>query len=150
MTAITDPTALEDQHQAAERGAGNVLADFAAFTGGTVGQVATSPWLAAQIRGIYTALAAGEAAVCEHVAAGPCAMLACLWKPDTVVCDQCAPALLVVACAAADSCDRCHAEGVPIHSTALSTGPLVLVYGLCEPCQDHPARPTRRRHRPRC
>lgn len=147
MTAITHPTALADQCQAAERDAAGHLADIARATGAALGQLHTTPWLAAQIRAIYDSLADGDVYVCDHVVNGPCAMLACLWAPGIVVCDQCAPTLLLATSAAADTtCDRCHKAGQEIHSTAIATGPLILAYGLCPACQaraDSPARPGR-------
>lgn len=91
----------------------------------------------------------GQIDGCPHLATGPRPALAALWHPGIILCARCAPALLEIGQAEDQTCDRCHTHTDRLRSRVTALGPLMLAYGLCEPCARHEDRPhpTRRSHR---
>lgn len=139
MTAITDPTALADQHQAAERHLTRILARKAPSIGMTADTGPVGPWLAAQVERFADQAVSGELFTCEHLENGPAAAFAALSTPGLIVCHQCTDRL--VGDRDADMlCDRCERPAEEFEFTTVTLGAVGLMVAVCGSCADldHP------------
>jgi hypothetical protein len=128
-------TAQADQFHAAARDARRHLDAIAAHGRATVHQ-STDPtgWLLAQAARFVAALTATTARVCPHVGTSPRVVHAAVWAPGIVVCPACTH-LLTPTPTEDTICDRCRRTVPAIYAATVALGPLLLAYGLCDPCQ---------------
>ena len=132
-------TAYADQYDAATSHAHRVLDRIAEHGRTRPMPVAGNQWLA---KALCRALLGGNARICPHLGASPTIAHMAVWAPGVLVCPQCVPAL---APDPADEtrCDRCHRHADPIHPAMASAGPVLIAFGLCEPCTQQGGSPTR-------
>jgi hypothetical protein len=133
MTTSAQATALNDQIQAASQHARAMLTAVADQLGTHPTHVRPSPWLTEHIRALARSIVSGQARGCPHITAAPCIVHAAVWAPGILTCTDCRAALT------ADpdedtTCDRCRRRGRPLHTAVTAVGPILLGYGLCQPC----------------
>jgi hypothetical protein len=128
MTPITNPVALADQYQAAERDLALTMTHAAETERIHVSVRDASTWLTER-RARHLA----DVTECPHLALGPRPMFTALWTPGIVVCQACLEALDQDEDA---TCDRCGSAPEEFVMNAVRTGPLLMFYALCDPCAE--------------
>jgi hypothetical protein len=132
MTTITDPTALDDQYQAASRTARRILTD--ATSRARVARLVTNldPWLIDQGIKLAAAMKTGVT-TCAHVGDTPHVVHAAAWMPNTLVCPACVRLLTPDPCEDG-TCDRCRRHAGRLTAAITAFGPILFGYGLCRSC----------------
>lgn len=127
-----NPTAYEDQFQAAVSDALRFLGDTAAANDLPL-QVSANEWLRERFTRNIEQLRAGTARLCAHITPAPMPIHTAAWATDIVVCTDCVASLQP-----SDDedvrCDRCHQPAPAIYSGFAASGPVLMAYGLCAPC----------------
>ncbi len=96
-----------------------------------------SLWLRNAVLGILGDLASGRTHPCAHVAAG--LGFACLWRPNLVGCGQCFGAQARPQGEENFRCDRCGIVSQPLQTCMVSSGKLLIMFGLCNACHSREA-----------
>jgi hypothetical protein len=125
-------TAARDQLEAATAHAGRIVADLITRHGGRQG-ADTTGWANALLAALTAAVAAGNGRLCPHITTAPTVVYAVAWAPGHLMCDRCI-AQLTPPGDEDTTCDRCRRQAAPIHPGATTAGPIVLTFGLCQPC----------------
>lgn len=133
---MTTPATLAhlDQLHAACREALDVLEHTAHVYGTTITADPLGPWLTTHVQTLATALHTGTARYCPHVASGPQLLHAALWAPAVLVCTRCAPTHLRPEPIEDTTCDHCRTPMDAVNVGVLALGPILLEFGLCDPC----------------
>lgn len=124
--------AYADQFGAASRDASQALHTLARAEGVHVHTGPADQWLTDRVRDLTHALTTGTGYVCPHLPAAPRVVYAAAWAPGQVVCEHCTNQLIPDHTEDI-TCDRCRTRRVR-HLGAAAFGPVLLGYGLCEPC----------------
>ncbi|GGM82277.1 hypothetical protein GCM10012275_61130 [Longimycelium tulufanense] len=133
MTTVTNPTALADQYDAATQQARRELHQAATRLAGRVTDGPLPAWLADHAAAFRLALITGQVRGCAHLADGPRVAHAAVWAPGYLVCPHCVAALAPDPVEDA-TCDRCRRPAGRLFAGTVALGPILLAYGLCEPC----------------
>lgn len=134
MTRTPYQTARADQYRAAARDANRTVI-LAGTATGTRTRVLAGGWLDFAAREFTTALNREQPArACVHVTDSPAVVYAAAWAPGTLACPTCAPAALAVRPDQDTTCDRCHRTANTIHNGMAALGPILFLFGLCDPC----------------
>ncbi|GGM81632.1 hypothetical protein GCM10012275_60330 [Longimycelium tulufanense] len=130
---ITDPTALFDQVAAATHQARKALRKAAHEWGAQLDTGPLPPWLRDRCADLLAALAARRVRCCAHLAPAPRVAHAALWRPGLLLCSACV-GLLAADPVEDATCDRCRRHVRRILPGTVALGPILLAYGLCQPC----------------
>jgi len=127
-------TFQHDQYRAAVADTRRIMNAIAAQPGARAA-LPRDQWINGQLAALYAAMVKGTARPCPHITTAPRVLHAALWAPGVIACTGCAPALLAPASDSEDcTCDRCRTTVGRIHPAAVAAGPLLLTFGLCDPC----------------
>jgi hypothetical protein len=140
MSTKAARTALSDQIGAAHRDARELLRDFAALLGErhTVDHTSPGPFATALIEGLDERMRRHRQRKCPHLRRGPQMVWLFGWMPERLYCERCAHKLLAQVNGTVENstCDVCRAVADPCNPVMGSAGPMIVLFGACDPCYD--------------
>lgn len=131
-----NPTALLDQIDAASADAERRLMQAGDTLGKTPVYGVGGPWLLNRQQRFAIRQAFGHVQACRHVGHSPQVVYVLAWDIDRVYCAYCCfGAIRAMHGQDEDTrCDVCRKRGRKLHSGAIAVGPVVVNYGVCQPC----------------